>query len=59
MKTKNIKTKVTDVDAKGIVEIQVSAFNNVDSYGDIMMPTAFNKTIADKFKRVKHLKNHS
>jgi len=59
MKTKNIKTKVTDVDAKGIVEIQVSAFNNIDSYGDIMMPTAFNKTIADKFKRVKHLKNHS
>lgn len=59
MKTKNIKTKVTDVDEKGIVKIQVSAFGNIDSYGDIMQPTAFNKTIADGFKRVKHLKNHS
>ena len=59
MKTKNIKTKVNDVDEKGVVKIQVSAFNNIDSYGDIMMETAFNKTISDGFRRVKHLKNHS
>lgn len=59
MKTRNIKTKVNDVDDKGVVKIQVSAFGNIDSYGDVMQKTAFNKTIADGFKRVKHLKNHS
>lgn len=61
-KTLNTKSVIEDVDSKGIVTIRVSAFNNIDSYGDIMDATAFNKTIAD-FKasgrtRVKHLKNH-
>lgn len=59
----NTKSSIADVDeAQGIVKIQVSAFNNVDSYGDIMHEKAFNKTISD-FRggartRIKHLKNH-
>jgi len=59
MKTKDFKSKVTGVEDKGIVEIQVSAFGNIDSYGDVMTEKAFNKTIKDGFKRVKHLKDHS
>lgn len=59
----DIKSSIEDVDEKGIVKIRVSAFGNVDSYGDVMDKKAFNKTIAD-FKssgktRIKHLKNHS
>ncbi len=59
----NTKSAISDVDEeKGIVKIQVSAFNNVDSYGDIMHEKAFNKTIADfnggARTRIKHLKNH-
>ena len=64
MNCKFLKTKsyIEDVDSKGIVTIRVSAFNNIDSYGDVMDATAFNKSISD-FKasgrtRVKHLKNH-
>ena len=57
-----LKSTIEDVDEKGIVKIRVSAFGNIDSYGDIMDSKAFNKTLGD-FKasgktRVKHLKNH-
>ena len=57
-----LKSSIEDVDEKGIVKIRVSAFGNVDSYGDIMDSKAFNKTLGD-FKasgktRIKHLKNH-
>lgn len=59
----DIKSSIEDVDEKGIVKIRVSAFGNVDSYGDVMDPRAFNKTIADFNSsgktRIKHLKNHS
>lgn len=59
----DIKSSIEDVDEKGIVKIRVSAFGNVDSYGDVMDPKAFNKTIADFNSsgktRIKHLKNHS
>jgi len=63
MKLFNTKSSIEDVDEKGIVKIRVSAFGNIDSYGDIMDSKAFNKSISD-FKasgktRVKHLKNHS
>ncbi len=32
----DIKSSIEDVDEKGIVKIRVSAFGNVDSYGDVM-----------------------
>ncbi len=59
----DLKSYIEDVDEKGIVKIRVSAFGNIDSYGDIMDTKAFNKTISD-FKasgktRIKHLKNHN
>ena len=63
MKKIQYKSSIYDLDEKqGIVKIRVSAFGNVDSYGDIMDKKAFNKTISD-FKsagrsRIKHLKNH-
>ena len=64
MKKIQYKSSIYDLDEKqGIVKIRVSAFGNVDSYGDIMDKKAFNKTISD-FKsggrsRIKHLKNHN
>jgi len=59
----DLKSYIEDVDEKGIVKIRVSAFGNIDSYGDIMDQKAFNKTLSD-FKssgktRIKHLKNHN
>lgn len=59
----DLKSYIEDVDEKGIVKIRVSAFGNIDSYGDIMDPKAFNKTVADFSvsgkTRIKHLKNHN
>ena len=43
----DLKSSIEDVDEKGIVKIRVSAFGNIDAYGDIMDQKAFNKTIAD------------
>lgn len=55
--------EVKDVDAKqGIVSGYFSAFGNVDSDGDIMMPGAFQRSIQDwgpeAKGRIKHLMNH-
>ena len=60
---KSFDLEVKDVDAKkGIVVGYFSAFGNVDSDGDIMMPGAFKRSIQDwgpKGKaRIKHLLNH-
>lgn len=59
----DLKSYIEDVDEKGIVKIRVSAFGNIDSYGDIMDPKAFNKTVSDFSvsgkTRIKHLKNHN
>ncbi len=42
-----LKSSIEDVDEKGIVKIRVSAFGNIDSYGDIVDSKAFNKTLSD------------
>ncbi len=42
MKLFNTKSSIEDIDEKGIVKIRVSAFGNIDSYGDIMDEKAFN-----------------
>lgn len=59
----DLKSYIEDVDEKGIVKIRVSAFGNIDSYGDIMDQKAFNKTVSDFSvsgkTRIKHLKNHN
>lgn len=60
---KSLGMEVKDVDTKnGIVVGYFSAFGNVDSDGDIMMPGAFKRSIQDwgpKGKgRIKHLLNH-
>jgi HK97 family phage prohead protease len=61
MKLFNTKSTIEDID-KGIVKIRVSAFGNVDSYGDIMDEKAFNQTInvfnSGKRTRIKHLQDH-
>lgn len=60
---KSLGMEVKDVDTKeGVVSGYFSAFGMVDSDGDIMMPGAFKRSIADwgpKGKgRIKHLLNH-
>ena len=57
--TKDIKASIEDVDMqKGVVVLYASAFNNVDSVGDIMLPGAFTKTIGERAGRIKHLWQH-
>lgn len=60
---KSFNLEVKDVDTKqGIVSGYFSAFGNVDSDGDIMMPGAFKRSIQDWGPegkgRIKHLLNH-
>ena len=60
---KSFDLEIKDVDAKqGIVTGYFSAFGNVDSDGDIMMPGAFKRSIQDWGPegkgRIKHLLNH-
>jgi hypothetical protein len=63
-KTAVIPASFKDADLKtGIVTGYFSAFGNVDSDGDIVMPGAFSKTIIDRGPdsrqpRIKHLLNH-
>ena len=64
MEFKNYKSVINDIDeAKGYVDIYVSAYGNKDLVGDIMDQKAFNKTISD-FKsggstQLRHLYNHT
>lgn len=56
-----MQTKMMEM--KAIIEGRVvtglaSVFGNVDSYGDVMHPGAFRKTIREGTKRVKHLWMH-
>jgi HK97 family phage prohead protease len=59
-----LKASIKDVDGKkGIVTGYFASFNNVDSDGDIIIPGAFLKSIAESGPnsakpRVKHLLNH-
>lgn len=52
-------TTIKDVDtAKGIVTGYFSAFGNVDSDNDMIMPGAYKKTLQENANRVKHLWQH-
>lgn len=56
---KNLSQGITDVDTKkGIVTGYFSAFNNVDSDGDVIKKGAFTKTISENFDRIRHLLDH-
>lgn len=65
LRIKSCDLSVKDVNPKGrIVQIYVSAFGNKDSDGDIIMPGAFTKSIAESGPhstqpRIKHLLQHS
>jgi HK97 family phage prohead protease len=56
---KSIAAEIKDVDeAKGIVTGYFSAFGNIDSDNDMIMPGAFTKTLKENSKRIKHLWQH-
>lgn len=51
--------QLKDIDfAKSKVAFYIGAFHNKDSDGDIIMPGAYKKTIAENFSRFKHLVDH-
>jgi len=58
LQTKQWKSKVEDVDEKGIVTVYANAFNNKDADGDISVKGSFTKTINESFDRVKWFYNH-
>lgn len=59
LKYKALDYKLQDLSQKeGIVKIRISAYNNIDSFGDVMLPGAFTKTIKEQKQRIKHLLNH-
>lgn len=56
---KSIAAEVKDIDEqKGIVTGYFSAFGNIDSDNDMIMPGAFTKTLNENKKRIKHLWQH-
>lgn len=56
---KSISAEIKDIDEqKGIVTGYFSAFGNVDSDNDMIMPGAFTKTLNENQKRIKHLWQH-
>ncbi len=58
--TKTITAKVQDLDSvKGVVKIAIAGFNNIDSDNEIIASGAFNKTIKENLKRIRHLKDHN
>ncbi len=60
IKNTGLKEQIKEVDEqKGVVQMYVNAFGNVDSDNDISEPGSFSKTIKENGKRVKHFLNHS
>lgn len=56
---KALQASVVNIeDAKGIVDIAIASFNNVDSYGDIIRRGSFTKTFSQNFSRIKHVVDH-
>lgn len=56
---KNITGEIKDVDSKNkIVTGYLSAFGNVDSYGDIIEPGAFKKSIQERGEQIYFLNQH-
>lgn len=56
---KDVEMSFKDIDSgKREVVFQFAAYGNIDSYGDITMKGAFNRSITNNFKRIKHLMDH-
>lgn len=55
---KNLRSDIQENGDYGVVEGYASVFGNVDSYGTVIAPGAFGKTLADGLSKVKVLWNH-
>lgn len=53
------KSEIQDVDDRGIVVVAANAFGNEDAQGDISIKGSFQKTIQERFNRLKWYKNHN
>lgn len=58
METKSFNLEIK-AEGQGIITAYAAAFNNVDSYGDVIRPGAFTKTISERKDRIKVLFNHN
>jgi uncharacterized protein len=58
METKTIATEIKMDAASGSFEGYASVFNNVDSYGDVVQPGAYAKTVQERKGKVRVLWNH-
>jgi HK97 family phage prohead protease len=56
--TKSFQFEIKSELSNGMFEGHCSAFNNVDSYNDVVMPGAFSKTIQENKSRIKILWQH-
>lgn len=56
-KSLDMEFKDIDTGSREVV-FQFAAYGNVDSYGDITMKGAFNRSINNNFGRIKHLLDH-
>ena len=57
---KSIQGEIKDLDMKKrIVTGMLSSFGNTDSYGDIVMPGAFKKSIAERKDNIYFLNQHN
>jgi HK97 family phage prohead protease len=63
-KEKSFSFELKNLDDKqGLVEFYFASFKEIDSDGDIILPTAYNKTLEETIEnthksRIKHFKNH-
>jgi HK97 family phage prohead protease len=57
-KRKAIDIEVKDLDEKGMIKVGIVNFSSKDSDGDIIQPSAYDKSISENFKRFRHFKNH-
>jgi HK97 family phage prohead protease len=57
-KTKYFTFKLNLTDDQGTIEGYGNTFGNIDSYGDIVVPGAFDKTLKDRGNKIKMLWQH-
>src|SRR5688500_13312863 len=56
---KTFASQIKDVDQKGRVLVAANAIGNIDADEDRSLSGSFNKTIKEKFRRIKWVLNHN
>lgn len=60
MEYKGLSVEVKDLNhSKGVIEAYASVYNVLDDHKDIMLPSAFKKTVKEQRKRIRVFKDHN